>query len=177
MNVQVKVTGLDELKRKYQYAAKNADRYMSAAGKEAVERYVLSVEGIKRYPPATAANAPGRVRSVTFKNGRVAVFRSPYYVRGKGSVIPVRGGQWKQLHNSERYGTKWYIKRVPYGVRVGNSASYAGYLTGATTQASAMAKIGWRKLIDVANQNMNKIAATFQAWVEKLHHDAGLRTK
>lgn len=175
MRVQVKVTGLDELERKFKFAKQNANKYMSAAGKEATERFVLGEEGIKKYPPETAANQPGRVRSVRFSDGRTATFRAPYYVRGKGSVIPVRGGRWKQLHNSQRYGTKWYIKRVPYGVKVGNSASYAPYLTGASMQSKAMAKIGWRKLVDVANQNMPKITAVFQAWVEKLHKDAKLK--
>lgn len=161
MNVQVKVTGLEELKRKYKFAADNADKYMSAAGKEVVERYILPVKGIKQYPPATSANKPP----------------TPYYIRGRGMQ---RAGRRKAEYNdnrSERYGTRWFVKRVPYGVRVGNSASYAPYLTGASKQSRAMAKIGWRKLVDVANQNMSKITATFQAWVEKLHKDAGLRTK
>lgn len=175
MKIQVKVTGLDKLEKSFAFAKRNADKYMSAAGKEAIERHILPAEGIKQYPPSTAANEPGRVRYVTFKDGRTATFRRPYYIRGRGSMIPVRGGGWKQLYNSERYGTRWYVKRVPYGAKVGNSASYAPYLTGAKSQAKAMAKIGWRKLVDVANANIGKINAVFQAWIDKLHRDAKLK--
>lgn len=186
MNVQVKVTGLDELKRKYKFASKNADKYMSAAGKEAVDRFVLPVEGIKQYPPATEANLPGRFSLTTKKP-------MGYYQRGKGYWYPITGTAqkgdrktraayrkvskvigYRLRPTSQRYGTKWFVKRVPYGVRVGNSASYAPYLTGASMQSKLMAKYGWRKLVDVANQNMPKITAVFQAWIEKLHKDAKL---
>jgi hypothetical protein len=153
--ITVEVNGLKELQEKYKQINKVSSRYMSAAAKEAIERFILPVEGIKKYPPETAANLPP----------------TPYYIRGRGVQVSPK----RNLLNSERYGTKFYIKRVPYGAIIGNSASYAPYLTGTVMQAKNMARIGWRKLIDVAKQNKVKIAEVFSAWTDTMLKDIGLK--
>ena len=84
--------------------------------------------------------------------------------------VPYRRGQ---SPNSEKYGSQWYIAEKKYGVKMGNRASYAGYLTG-NDQANYMAGLGWRKLWDVAKEKQTKITAIFQKWVDKLIKDAGL---
>jgi len=173
--IGIKIEGLDGLSRSFAFFEHNAANYMSAAAKEAVERQVLNQPGVKQYPEETAANQPGRMRAVTFSGGKVVNFRMPYYIRGRGTMTPVRGGGWKNLGNSERYGTKWIVNRLYYGAELGNSASYMPYLTDENRQAQAMKRIGWRKARDVAIENMDKINAIFEAWVRKLWQDAILK--
>jgi hypothetical protein len=170
--VKVKLNNPRMFQDASRFIVKNAPRYMGQAAVEAAELYILDQPGVKKYPPATDANKPGRVRVVTFGNGKTVAFRRSYYVRGKGTMIPVRGGKWRQVRNSQRYGTNFVVRRIPYGATIGNRATYAPYLTGAGKQSAAMAKIGWRRLYDVAHSNMPQITNTFQAWADKLLKDS-----
>ena len=128
-------------------------RNLGAAGLEAVKRVIFPVQGLKRYPPATAANQPP----------------TPYYIRGRGT-------QYKSRHtgSSVRYGTQWYSKSQGYATEIGNRASYARWLAG-EEQARHMAPKGWRKLIDVVNEKMADITKVYQAWIDRTLREIGLK--
>jgi len=198
--VSVDITGLNEMQARFKFIAQKSPTYLSAAAKEAIELHVLNEEGLKRYPPATEANQPGRFSLKT---------RKPmgYYQRGIGYWYPVmrkssligkttKGGGtsysnraggslgarkstgvagYKLRRTSERYGTKFIVSRIPFGAALGNTASYKNYLGGHGTQSRLMAKYGWRVAYDVAVQNMPKINQTFDKWIQKLYHDAGMK--
>ena len=65
--LHIKINGLDRLRNIFGQFPAESKRYLDAAGKEAGEEVVNTV-GLRRYPPATAANAPP----------------TPYYIRGRG---------------------------------------------------------------------------------------------
>ena len=149
-------------------------KYMGAAGREIAEDIILPTEGLRKYPPADAANAPGRYKTVTFSNGNTVNFRMGYYVRGKGMYQPTRGGGYKLAQGSERYGTQFYTKANQAEITIGNRASYARY-SGGENQAGHMGARGWKRLIDVAEANIGRITARYSLWVDKLLRDVGLR--
>ena len=124
---------------------------MTGAGREAASG-ILRTEGLKRYPPATAANVPP----------------TQYYIRGRGTQYKSRN-----LGNSERLGTQFYIDPRSYNTAVGNRASYAEYVVG-EKQAKAMGRIGWRKLGDVARERIAQITETFQKWTDRTLKELGL---
>jgi len=146
------IKGIDKLIANLQSMRKEIKLFLAAAGREAAEE-VLSQKGLRDYPASTAANQPP----------------TPYYKRGEGT-------QYKSKNDgrSERYGTKFYVKSSGYTTRIGNSASYAKYLTDESKQAQHMADIGWKKLIDVANEQAEKIKQIYQAWIDKLIRDHNL---
>ena len=150
-DLQVELEGLDELQAKFEKFPTQVARNLSQAGHEAGTE-VLDTKGLRRYPPATAANKPP----------------TPYYIRGRGTQYASgnRGG-------SERLGTQFYIKRIGYNTEIGNPASYAKWVVG-EQQASAMAPKGWRKLFDVATEKLPKIQKIFQAWIDKTLREVGL---
>lgn len=136
-------------------------RYMSAMAHEAGQ-HVIKQKGLMRYPPSTEANKPGRYSLKTHR-------AMPYYIRG-------RGMQYKSGNNykSERYGTQFYVKREGDHAIIGNRASYAKYLASEDEQSEVMAKYGWRKLIDVAKEQMPAIKKIFDKWVQKALKEVGL---
>jgi len=150
--LHIEIRGLDRLTNIFGHFKGDSQRYLNAAGSEAGEE-VVNTQGLRKYPPATAANAPP----------------TPYYIRG-------RGMQYKS-HNSgssERYGTQFYVRAEGMQTRVGNRSSYAQWLADDKLQARAMARIGWRKLIDVAKEKRSKIIGVFNGWIAKYLRDQGL---
>lgn len=143
--ITIEVKGLDKLIGSLDKFPQKIKKNMQAAAMEAASE-LLEAQGLKKYPPETAANKPP----------------TPYYIRGRGT-------QYKSYNkgNSEKYGTKFYIKREGYGAIIGNSASYAKYLTDEKEQATHMARIGWRKLIDVAREKLPKLKTIFEKFVDK----------
>ena len=145
-------------------------RYLSQMAHEAGE-YVVKQPGLKRYPRSTEANQPGRWSLATHRP-------MGYYIRGRGWSYPLtKNGvvtRYKNLHNSERYGTQFYVKREGDHARIGNRASYAKWLTDEQDQSKKMAAIGWRKLIDVAREKMPQIKRIFNKWVQKALKESGL---
>lgn len=145
---------------------KNADRIADAmrkvpqalrktftsAGKEAAAE-ILTTPGIQQYPPADAANAPP----------------PPYYIRGRGMQYKSRND-----HRSERYGSRWTTKSEGYTTVIGNSASYAPYLTDSELQSRLMAARGWKKIADVAQGKIAKITGIYDRWVERMLRELGL---
>jgi len=155
---EIKVVGLDRLRKAFAKAPVAIARSMTKAGAEAANE-VLRTRGLRTYPKSTAANAPP----------------TPYYKRGVGM-------QYKNFNagNSERYGAKWNVKTRGYKTTVGNVASYAPYLAGDKSdpagieQAQAMKKIGWVKLKDAAAKKLPQIRRIYQAWVNRALKKAGL---
>ena len=127
-------------------------RNLGAAGLEAVKRVIFPVQGLKRYPPATAAHQPP----------------TPYYIRGRGMQYKSRN-----TGSSERFGSQWYSKSTGYATEIGNRASYAKYLSG-EEQASHMKPKGWRILREVVEEKMSDIAKVYQSWINKTLKDLGL---
>ena len=174
IHVELDKSTLARLNDAFRRFGGQAEKYMSAAGREIAEDVILPTEGLRKHPPADAANAPGRFKEVTFSNGNTVNFRMGYYVRGKGMYQPTRGGGYKLAQGSERYGTQFYTKANQAEITIGNRASYASYL-GGENQASHMGARGWKRLIDVAEANIGRITARYSLWVDKLLRDVGLR--
>ncbi len=173
IQVELDKATLARLDAAFRRFGSQAEKYMGAAGREIAEDIILPTEGLRKYPPADAANAPGRFKEVTFSTGRTVTFRMGYYVRGKGMYQPIRGGGYKLSKGSERYGTQFYTKANQATITIGNRASYARYL-GGENQAGHMGARGWRRLIDVANEKITTITDRYRRWVDKLLRDVGL---
>lgn len=147
--------------------------YLKKAGDSAAKQ-LLKIRGLRTYPPETAANKPGRTKTVTFANGRDATFRMPYYERGRGTMSPIRGGGYRQTGTSQKLGTQWYIDTgAALKTEIGNRASYAMYVHG-QEQAQHMKRIGWLKLYDTARDRIDVIQDAYQKFVNALLKEVGL---
>jgi len=153
-SIRIQVEGLDELQKALNKFPTKTQKYLQSAANEAIKRVVLPTQGLQKYPPMTAANAPPE----------------PYYIRGRGTQT-LKGNRG----NSQRLGTQWYTKAQGTGTWIGNRATYAPFVHGEDDQAKAMERIGWRKLIDVINDKMPSIVKVYQAWVDKLLKGCGLK--
>ncbi len=144
-DVEIQIKGLDKVINNLASLRGEIKSTLRGAGEESA-KHILHQRGLQNYPPATAANRPP----------------PPYYIRGVGM-------QYKSKNNgkSENYGTKFYVKSGNYTTRIGNNASYAEYLAG-ERQSRKMAAIGWRKLLDVANEQITVITAIFLGWIDRL---------
>jgi len=155
--ISLQVKWLDILMRNIGRLGKELARYLAAAGKEAGSEVIIT-RGLKLYPSETEANQPP----------------TPYWIRGLGME---RAGKRKPAYNdrrSERYGSQFYATISSYVTKIGNRASYGKHLAG-EEQAKHMGRIGWRRLIDVAEEKRPKLVAIFQAWIDKLIRDLGLQ--
>lgn len=158
MSIQLQVKGLDDLIKKLDKFPDEIEANMGAAGEEAAKA-VLSTQGLQNYPPETEANmAP-----------------TPYWIRGRGMQ---RGGVRVPEYNdmsSQRLGTRWTVKTINrVNTLISNSADYAQWVYG-EAQSSAMGRIGWRKLFEVAEQMTGKITEIYAAWVERAQRRVGLK--
>jgi len=149
----IEIRGLDRLQIAFQKFPLKVARNMSQAAHEASNRVILSTRGLQNYPPHTAANLPP----------------TPFYIRGTGTQVSPGYNNMK----SENMGKKWTTKREGWTVRIGNSASYSKYVHG-DEQAKAMARIGWRKLFDVAKEKIRSIQKVYNNWVAKTLRDLGI---
>lgn len=165
--MSVNVTGLDTARSALTQFPTQVKARMELAGKDAAQ-VILNTEGLRKYPPATERNAPGRMRQI----GNAQV-RMPYYIRGRGTMMPIHGGGYTQMANSERYGTKWYVRSSGLDTLVGNPVSYAAYLAG-ESQTGWAAEVGWRKLLEVANEKMNEIKDIYERHIAALINQLGL---
>jgi hypothetical protein len=148
----IKLKGMDKLVAAFEKFPNRIARNMRQAGDEAAKRELLRTKGLQNYPPATAANMPP----------------TPYYIRGRG--MQYKSGN---VGGSERLGTQWVVRAAPFRTEVSNRASYARWVHG-EDQAGHMAKIGWKKLLDVAKNKLSAIRKVYQAWVDKTIRDLGL---
>lgn len=169
-DIYIDVKDLNLLKTRLKKFGDTVNKYMTAMAQEA-GNLVIKQQGLKKYPPSTEANQPGRF---SLTNHRAM----GYYQRGKGWNYPlfkdgeVRG--YKNTGKSERYGTQFSVERYENGAKIINRASYAPYLTDEEKQSSKMAAIGWRKMIDVAKERLPQIKKIFDKWVQKALKESGL---
>lgn len=148
--LDIDLKGLDEaLKR----APRKIAWAMRGANKEAAER-VLGTQGLANYPPLTSANKPP----------------APYYIRGRGTQY----GSGND-HSSEKYKERFYVKQHAYGVKIGNTASYAKYLGGDRVPRFHQVR-GWRKLIGVARELVARgvIGGIYKRWIMRALRQIGL---
>ena len=160
--VSIQITGLEEKIAALKQFPEQFDATLEKAGEESGHE-VIETYGIKQYPASTAANAPPY----------------PYYERGKGTwVSPARN-----LMNSERYGTNltvgsmpgegMYIQAQGKITIIGARASYAQFI-GGDNQSAAMARIGWRRWGDVAQEKTTAIHDIYEGWIKHLLVEVGL---
>lgn len=152
-NFTIKIEGLKELETAFKKFPAEVSKNVDAAGQEAAKKALLPTVGLQKYPPATAANFPPE----------------PYYIRGRGTM---RKGVLKAT--SERLGTQWYVRKSgKLGTEIGNRASYARWVHG-EEQAGAMARIGWRRLVDVAKEKTAMIIKIYDKWIKYTLKKVGL---
>jgi len=152
--IQIEIKGLDEVLAKINQFPEKIAGTIGQAGSEAAERVVLPTQGLKTYPPAGAGNQPP----------------TPYYVRGRGMQFE-NGNDYR----SEVLGTKWVVKSEQLKTTIGNTASYAHWVHDDEQQAKAMGRLGWKKLFATAKEKISEITQVYQAWIDKLIADIGLR--
>lgn len=153
VDIEIKITGVDKLIAGMNRVGDQLDLSLRAAAEESINE-ILDTQGVRKYPPATAANAPPY----------------PYYERGKGTWTSPGNNRGE----SERFGAGWSTSQTPYGAKAINNTSYGIYLVDDALQATHSARIGWRKLGDVAREKEPKIVRIFQAAIDRLLRLAGL---
>lgn len=151
-DIKIRVEGLDQALRAAARFGERAEAYFQRAGEEAADE-ILDTPGLRAYPPLTAANLPP----------------APYYIRGRGTQY----ASGRNRGESQRLGTRFYVRADPGRTVIGNTASYAEHVVG-FEQAFAMFVIGWRRLYDVAHARTADITRVYQGWLDKLIRDAGL---
>lgn len=149
--IHIEVRGMDELMRKMDKFPAEIKQTMEAAGREAAEE-VLKTDGLRKYPPTTAANAPP----------------APYYIRGRGMQYMTGN-----TGSSEKLGTQWTVEPKGFKTTIANRASYAKWVHG-EQQAHFMAPKGWRKLVEVGKEKTTEITRIYNLWVERLLKRIGL---
>lgn len=159
----IEIHGLTELGVALGRYPKQSARHLRAAAVESGKQIYTQV-GLKKYPR--------NMRLAQFPNGfrseKQRRFVMMLISRGK---VPYRRGQ---ALNSEKYGSQWYAE--PYGLigaKVGNRASYAKWL-GGNDPSGYMQQRGWRRLYDVAHEQMPAVQKIYNAWIKKLIRACGL---
>ena len=156
-DVRIDVKGMDVLLKKMGQFGPKITAYMAQAGKEAAQRVMLPTKGLENYPPETAANKPP----------------TPYWVRGVGMQRSLQGQEYNDM-TSENLGKQWIVTASGLNTVVGNSASYAKWVHGDDSQAKAMGRIGWKKLLAAAKAKIDEIRGVYEGWVGKALKDLGL---
>ena len=144
VDVVVEIEGLDAIIDKFGGMPAALRTSLARAGKRYAPE-LLNVRGVRNYPPTTAANLPP----------------VPYYIRGVGTQ-----GALYNDNSSEQYGARFTIETREATTIIGNTASYAKYLAGATSQARVMAKIGWKKLITAAQETKTQLMRIYTEEVD-----------
>lgn len=148
-DLYIQVVGLDKVEAAFKRFPQEIEQDIGQAAAEAAKLIIIQ-EGVSNYPPATEANAPP----------------VPWYERNKGMWVN-RAGQLVNKGNSEQYGKAFDVQKVRMGVTILNKASYGKYL-GGEQQARHMARIGWRKVFDVAKEKQAEITEIFNLWIARL---------
>lgn len=157
--LQVEIVGIDKLVSNLDKFGKEIGKGMSDAGVK-IGSMIVRQPGLKQYPAAGSQNSPGRTTSTGRPMG--------WYVRGRGWHSPTT-----QYYTSERLGTQWTVEPSTYQVTISNKASYAPYVHG-EEQSRLMELYGWRKLVDVAREQLSEAARIYQAFVDRLIKRLGL---
>lgn len=152
MTIEVEVEGLDRIIEAMKRFPKVVTKNMAAAGLESLN-VILDTQGLRQYPPETAANRPP----------------TPYYKRGVGMQYKDRN-----TGSSERYSTKWRTEVEAYIAKATNIASYAKYLADEAEQVFWARTYGWRILVRVAREKLSQIIGIYDSWVKKTIEELGL---
>ena len=97
------------------------------------------------YPPETEHNSPP----------------TPYYIRGTGEQMSATMNTYSSEQMGSQFG--WYATGLE--IHIQNTASYAESVIG-DTQNDFFAVIGWRKLFDVAADNISDIVDIIEAAIQ-----------
>ena len=150
---QIEIVGLDKLLAAFDKFPKKVARTVSQAGHEVYNKVILPTKGLQNYPAPPPSSTPP----------------APYYKRGTGYMYADGGTKG----NSENMAKRWYVKSSGFKTTIGNSASYAIWAHG-DEQSRAMARVGWRKLFDVAKKSKTRITKIYQTWINKTLRELGL---
>ena len=151
--IRIRVEGLDKVVNNLNKFGNDLPRYVSGAGKEA-SNVILRTEGVQKYPPATQANTPP----------------PPYYIRGRG----MQTSKTRNDLRSQKLGTRWSVEQYKgLGIVIKNPVTYAEYVHG-KRQARWMARIGWKKVYDVAKEKTKEIEDVYNRWIQRLLRKYGL---
>ena len=161
--ITAKIKGLDKVNAAMARMPQAIASVNKLAGRDAGNN-ILREEGLKRYPPGTDKNQPGRSST----SGR----RMGYYIRGRGWMAPSAGG-YKLNGSSEKLGTKWYIKQSGDSTLVGNPTTYAPYIHG-DYQVGWAQTVGWKKLYEVAKDKFNETVAIYERHIDAAIKRLGL---
>lgn len=159
MPVQMRIQGLDKVQAVMARFPAQIKAAIQLSGKD-MAKNILDTKGLRNYPPGTAANQPPGT------SGR------GYYIRGRGWMSK-SGDGYTLKATSERLGTKWYVKPNGYSTLVGNPVTYAPYLHG-DEQARWSLQIGWKKLVDVANDKIGESVRIYENHIQALIRRLGL---
>ena len=149
----IEIHGLDRLQAAFEKFPQRVVRNLTQAAHESATDHILPTVGLQHYPPETAANRPP----------------TPYYIRGTGTQTSA----WHNTLKSQNLGKQWHVRRFGVGAKIGNRASYSEHVHG-EKQAGHMAKIGWRKLFEVAKEKVPAIQKVYNNWVAKTLRDLGI---
>ena len=149
--ISLKIDGLDKLEAALKKAPAVIDDAVEGAGNQ-IGNVILETRGIRLYPPAGSGNRPP----------------TPYWVRGVG-LQTARGNR----NNSQMMNKKFTVKTASRVITIANNATYAGYVIG-EKQSSAMGRIGWRRMIDVAKEKQPELTRVLNAWLQRAFDKLGL---
>ena len=166
--IHIEVQGIDKIQKALERFPRQIARYLGMAGQEAAGRVIFPTVGIKRYPPRKSISRR-EVYGQSFESEKQRRWFFAALKEGRIDV-PYRRGQ---SPGSERLCTQWYATVKGFSTEIGNRASYASLVVG-EEQSRMMAARGWRRLVDVVSEEMRRITAVYQAWVDKLIRDLGL---
>lgn len=176
--IKITVKNLGKLSDKFGKLRREFEQYLNDAGLAAMNDVILRERGTPgNYPPDTIANRPHKNQLSVMIQGKREM---PYYIRGRGTQYPATRNRGSyNAGNSERLGTRYdsesssrvYARKAKtYYV---TTASYAPYVVG-SKQSAVMARIGWRKILDVAQSKVQKITEVYQKFINRAIKDAGL---
>lgn len=119
----------------------------------AFKAIAMDIEGkAGKYPPAGLANSPSNPRGW-------------WYERGYG----IRFASGASYQTSERLGDKWYHTVYPDSLKIGNLASYAGYVHGDDdTQAVFHKARGWKQLLQTAEDALPELLRKIEAQITRI---------
>lgn len=161
MTVEVEIKGLARILEALRRFPREVLQAFEGAGREAGNE-ILDTTGLRAYPPAY--HAPQPFKSDQQRRGFFAALQA-------GEIeVPYRRGLSPR---SERYGTQFYVLPQGAETKIGNRASYAGWLAG-ERQSAYMAAGGWRKLADVAREKLDVVGRIYEAWITRTLRNLGL---
>jgi len=167
--LQVELVGVDKLINNLDRFAEQIGKGMGDAGKK-IGSLIIRQPGLRSYPPEGIQNGPGRMTLEGKGTPYVRMVPMGWYERGYGWVS-ANGDRGRRT--SQRLGTKWTVEPSPFQVVIGNTADYAPYVHG-EEQSRRMAGYGWRKLVDVAREQLSEAARIYQVFVDRLIKQLGL---